>query len=100
VPETIPLFKVFMSDEAVEAASYRLKSGYIGEGPQVETFESILFDFLDLSRHRLLAVNSCTSALQLALHLVKDGGGSTDNAAHLLCNDCGDTKLRPESILG
>lgn len=65
--EVIPLFKVFMSDQ-VDLNSV-LKSGYIGEGCQVKKFEEELKSVFNYEH--LLTVNSCTSALQLALHLLK-----------------------------
>ena len=40
----IPLFKVFMSEEAPIEASKVLCSGYIGQGPIVEKFEYSLKD--------------------------------------------------------
>ena len=38
----IPLFKVFMSPEAIKAATNVLKSGYVGQGPIVDEFEEYL----------------------------------------------------------
>ena len=63
----IPLFKVFMAEEAKESVSDVLTSGYIGQGPKVEEFEEKLIDFLHVPR--LLTTNSGTSALQLAVTL-------------------------------
>ena len=37
----IPLFKVFMSEQAAIETSKILMSGYIGQGPEVEKFEPI-----------------------------------------------------------
>lgn len=69
----IPLFKVFMSQEAGKEALATLYSGMITQGPKVEMFEYELKKFLDV--HYLLTVNSGTSALQLAATLagVKEG---------------------------
>lgn len=65
----IPLFKVFMSPTAAEEVGKVLNSGYIGQGPKVEEFEKIL------KRHfnhdYVLTLNAGTSALHLALHLLK-----------------------------
>lgn len=69
----IPLFKVFMSDKVVEEIEPVLKSGYIGQGPKVEEFEKLLKDYFETDY--LLAVNSCTNALQLATHLIKPQDG-------------------------
>ena len=38
----IPLFKVHMSEDAIEASSKVLSSGYIGQGPVVDKFEKEL----------------------------------------------------------
>ena len=45
-----------------------LYSGYIGQGSRVKIFESMLSK--ELSARNVLALNSCTSALHLALYLV------------------------------
>lgn len=65
----IQLFKVFMSDEAVERASKVLKSGFIGQGPVVEEFESYLKQ--RFNQDYVLTLNSGTSVLHLCLHLLK-----------------------------
>jgi dTDP-4-amino-4,6-dideoxy-D-glucose/dTDP-4-amino-2,4-dideoxy-beta-L-xylose transaminase len=67
--QTIPLFKVFMAPGAGPAVSSVLQSGFIGQGPMVEKFE-------DLLRRRfksdyVLTTNSGTSAIHLAIHLLK-----------------------------
>jgi dTDP-4-amino-4,6-dideoxygalactose transaminase len=45
-------------------------SGYIGQGPQVDEFERLLGDFI--GNKRCVTLNSGTSALHLALHMIKD----------------------------
>jgi dTDP-4-amino-4,6-dideoxygalactose transaminase len=65
----IPLLKVFMAPDASSAVEQVLYSGYVGQGPQVEAFESALESYLN--RPHILTLNSGTSALQLALHLTK-----------------------------
>lgn len=70
----IPLFKVAMSDDAKSAVGEVLDSGYIGQGPKVEEFELALQDAWGLNQ-RPLALNSCTSALDLALELCGVGPG-------------------------
>lgn len=66
---TIRLFKVPMSPEAPEAAQAVLKSGCLTEGAQVKRFEGRLAEYL--GNPRVAAVNSATSGLHLALHLLK-----------------------------
>jgi perosamine synthetase len=51
-----------------------LASGYIGQGPRVDEFEEALQETFGLSR-RPVTVNSCTSALDLALELIGVGPG-------------------------
>lgn len=65
----IPLFRVFMAETAKENVSVVLDSGYIGQGPKVEEFEQALQIYLQ-STDAPLSVNSGTSALDLAYHLV------------------------------
>ncbi len=65
----IQLFKVFMSPNAKVEVGKVLDSGYIGQGPKVEEFESCLRNFLNTDR--VLTLNSGTSGLHLALHLLK-----------------------------
>ena len=69
--DIIPLYKVFMSN--TKKVHDTLKSGWIGEGEQVKLFEAKLQKWLGTKR--LLATNSCTSALHLALHLIGEPGG-------------------------
>jgi len=66
----IPLFKVAMNPEADKAVSKVLQSGFIGQGEVVEEFERQLKK--RFKNEYLVTVNSGTSALQLALKLIKD----------------------------
>lgn len=66
----IPLFKVFMSKLAQKNVKKVLDSGYIGQGPSVDLLEEKLkrnFNFPNV-----LTLNSGTSAIHLAIHLLKD----------------------------
>ena len=65
----IPLFKVFMSENAAPEVAKVLNSGYVGQGPKVEEFEKNLKDFFNVDY--LLTINSATSAEHLALHMLK-----------------------------
>jgi dTDP-4-amino-4,6-dideoxy-D-glucose/dTDP-4-amino-2,4-dideoxy-beta-L-xylose transaminase len=65
---SIPLFKVAMSDHATTLVSQVLESGYIGQGPKVEEFQGLLAE--RLGNPHVVTVNSATSGLQLALHMV------------------------------
>ena len=72
---TIPLFKVFMAPPAELDAPVLdvLHSGYVTQGPKVEEFEEMLRRFF--GNPRVLTLNSATSGLHLALHLLgkRDG---------------------------
>lgn len=71
----IPLFKVFTDPAAVTNAKTVLESPMIGEGPRVVEFTDklkILF-----SSENVIPLNSCTSALILALRLCKVNNSST-----------------------
>jgi dTDP-4-amino-4,6-dideoxygalactose transaminase len=83
----IQLFKVFMSPSAKVEVGKILDSGYIGQGPQVEKLEKDLQQYLNVDR--LLTLNSGTSALHLALHLLKKPKRivtAFDNMAYRLSN--------------
>lgn len=72
--EKIELFKVFMSENAGPEVTKVLNSGYIGQGIKVEVFESDLKEFFNIDY--ALTLNSGTSALHLALHLLKNKNGN------------------------
>jgi len=65
----IPLFKVFMAETAAPEVTKVLNSGFIGQGPKVNEFEKNLEDFF--GKNYVLTLNSGTSGLHLALHLLK-----------------------------
>jgi len=67
--QSIPLFKVFMSPTAKEKVGEVLDSGYIGQGPKVDEFEKQLGEYF--GNGKVVTVNAGTSALHLALHLLK-----------------------------
>lgn len=65
----IPLFKVFMAETAADEVGKVLNSGYIGQGPKVDEFESKLKKHFN---HQYVSTtNSGTSALHLALRLIQ-----------------------------
>jgi dTDP-4-amino-4,6-dideoxygalactose transaminase len=73
VDETIPLFKVFMAESAPAAVGKVLTSGYIAQGALVDDFEKGLTHLFDVPE--VVTVNSGTSALHLALHMIGVGPG-------------------------
>jgi len=74
---TIPLFKVFMSEDVIKPVNDVLLSGYVGQGPKVEEFEAALAGFF--GNPNLVTVNSATSALQLSAYLLKQPGAMGDD---------------------
>ena len=67
--DPIQLFKVHMAPTAAEEVAKVLNSGYIGQGPKVDEFEDQLKDYFN--HDFVQTVNSGTSALHMALHLLK-----------------------------
>ena len=65
----IPLFKVYMSKESQQIVSNTLQSGFLTQGPRVEEFEKDLSSFVN--NENVVTVNSATSGLHLAIHLLK-----------------------------
>lgn len=80
----IRLFKVAMSKEAPGMVQRVLESGYIGQGPMVDQFEEAFQKILALPRPAI-TVNSCTSALDLALHLTGVQEGDEVITSPLTC---------------
>lgn len=73
-----------MSDEAPQKAIEVLKSGYVGQGPVVDKFEDELQKVLN-SPTRPISLNSCTSALTLALKLLGVGPGDEVITTPITC---------------
>jgi dTDP-4-amino-4,6-dideoxygalactose transaminase len=69
LPSVLPLFKVFIAPEAKPLVEQTLFSGYLAQGPKVDAFEQSLREHF--GDERICTVNSCTSAIHLALHLIK-----------------------------
>lgn len=81
--ERIRLFRVFMPGSVMEPLRRVLMSGYIGEGARVEEFERALRPWT--GSPNVLALNSGTSALELALHLAGVGPGDEVISTPLTC---------------
>jgi len=81
--EAIPLFKVHLVPEVLEPLGRTLLSGYIGQGPRVDEFEKALVPWL--GNHNVLALNSGTSALQLALRLANVEPGDEVISTPMTC---------------
>jgi dTDP-4-amino-4,6-dideoxygalactose transaminase len=81
--KAIPLFKVFMPDSVLIPLKQVLQSGYIGEGPRVKEFEKLLAPWL--GNDKVLALNSGTSAIQLALRLGNVGNNDEVISTAMTC---------------
>lgn len=68
----LDLFKVYMAHGATAAVRAVMESGQIAQGPEVDAFEQELGDWFGVVP---VTVNSCTSALHLAMHLAGVGLG-------------------------
>lgn len=79
----IPLFKVFMSKYAAARVEKVLGSGYIGEGPVTQEFEDAIGDYI--GNPNVVVVNSCTSALMLALRLAGVSTGDFVASTPMTC---------------
>lgn len=80
-----------MAPEAVEMVARTLTPDvdgrlYIGEGPRGQEFEDQFGRLVGLETPRPLALNSCTSALDLALHLIGVGLGDEVITTPMTCS--------------
>ena len=66
--KTIPLFKVFMSQDVIKPLNDVVLSGLITQGPNVDKFEDKLNEYFN--NKYVLTLNSATSGLTLALRLL------------------------------
>lgn len=68
--EPLQLFKVYMNENIEKFIIPTLKSGMITQGKKVEEFEEVLKKYFDYPY--ILTVNSATSGLTLAYHILKN----------------------------
>ena len=61
----IPLCLPFIQEEEVKAVSEVLRSGWLVHGPKTKEFEEEFAKYIGVKK--AISVNSCTSALQLAI---------------------------------
>jgi perosamine synthetase len=64
----IQVFKPYIGKEEIEAVTEVLKSGWLGLGPKTQEFEEKFSEYIGVKYS--VGVNSCTSALDLALKLL------------------------------
>lgn len=71
--ETLPFCRALIEDEEIQSVVETLKSGWLTTGPKTKAFEKKLENYLGAGR--VVSMNSCTSALHLALVLKNIGPG-------------------------
>jgi dTDP-4-amino-4,6-dideoxygalactose transaminase len=79
----IPLFKVHMPDSVTGPLNRTILCGFIGEGPRVKEFENEIAGYF--GHPHVLALNSCTSAIHLALRLAGVGHGDEVISTAMTC---------------
>ena len=92
--EKIDLFKVFMAPTAAEEVAKVLNSGFIGQGPKVEEFENKLRKFFN--HDYINTLNSGTSGLHMALHLLKKPAKNTNVHHGVIMTDSMWPGLQPD----
>ncbi|MBN1880141.1 DegT/DnrJ/EryC1/StrS aminotransferase family protein [bacterium] len=71
--QMLPFNRAWIGDEEIQAVVDTLQSGWLTTGPRTKQFEKDLSDYLGAGR--VVCLNSCTSALHLALVLKGIGPG-------------------------
>lgn len=79
----VPLFKVFMPEEADAAVLETLHSGYLSEGDRVKEFRQLVRDFLGTDY--VVPMSSCTMALTISYRLAGVGPGDEVITTPLTC---------------
>jgi len=65
----IPLCKPYIGEEEIKIVSDVLKSGWLAHGPKTKDFEKKFAEYIGI--RNAVSVNSCTSALQLAIQAME-----------------------------
>lgn len=81
--EKIQLFKVHMPESVIGPLNQTMLSGFIGQGPKVNEFESVLGKYFN--NLRVLTLNSGTSGLHLALRIIGVGPGDEVISTPMTC---------------
>ena len=69
----IPVIKPFLGEEEALAAAEVVRSGWVAQGPRVAEFEAAFAEAVRVPH--AVAVSSCTTGLDLSLHVLGLGGG-------------------------
>lgn len=73
--ERIPVFAPFIDDDTKKHLEDALDVGWLGMGSYTKEFEERISDFLDLKDRFVVATNTGTSSLHIALRAAKIGSG-------------------------
>jgi dTDP-4-amino-4,6-dideoxygalactose transaminase len=65
----VPLFVPYTGREVQDAAQHALEAGFLGQGELTRRFEEELSSWLELEERFLVALSSCTAAIQLGVLL-------------------------------
>lgn len=71
--ETIPVFKPLLGKDTVNQISKILDIGWLGMGTNTKEFEELLSQYFELENRYVIATNTATSALHLALRAMGIG---------------------------
>lgn len=71
----IPVYLPDLGEDTIEHIRKTLEIGWLGMGSITKEFEDLIADFLDLENRYVIATNTATSALHLALLAAKIGPG-------------------------
>ena len=74
--KTIPVFSPDLGIDTIRHLSETLEIGWLGMGKVTKEFEERISEFLELDGRFVVATNTATSALHLALRVI--GGGEGD----------------------
>lgn len=73
--DSIPVFNPTTGSDTTRAVVSALADGWLGMGKLTQQFEATIASFLGLDTRRVVAVNTGTSALHIALRLAGVGPG-------------------------
>ena len=73
LPDFVPFSPPMMGEEEIAEVADTIRSGWLTTGPKTERFENAVRDHVGAKY--AVAVNSCTAALHLALHVLDIGPG-------------------------
>lgn len=73
--EKIPVFSPALGIDTIKHLADALHVGWLGMGAITKEFEDLISEYLGLNRRHVIATNTATSALHLALRIAKIGKG-------------------------